>query len=94
MNIYEEIFQDIKSEPIAPQKLFTIEGQLGNRISNTTRQDIKHNLFPIEVTILGWNDNDKSHSVWVKSLGRSKRYFEYLSLEEAINEANNLILNF
>ena len=94
MNIYEEIFQDLEGVKVAPQKLFTIEGQLGNHISNTTRQDIKHNRFQIEVTILGWNDDEFSHSVWVKQRGTSRRRFENLSLEKAIEEANNLILNF
>ena len=70
---------------------FTIANQLGNHISNTTTQTIKHTIYGNnEVTISGM---DGVHDVWNKVDRRMSQKVDGLNLNDAIEFANNLINN-
>ena len=70
---------------------FTIANQQDNKITNTTTQTLKHNLYSNnEVTISGM---DNLHSVWHKQGHRMSQKVDGLSLADAVDFANNLIKN-
>ena len=72
-------------------KTFTIEGQQGNRITRTTKQIVKHNLYSNnEVIICGL---DKLHTVWLRQGHRMMQKADKLRLVDAIDFANNIIRN-
>ena len=70
---------------------FTIANQQDNKITNTTTQAVKHNLYGNnEVTISGMND---LHSVWLRQGNRMSQKVDNLILADAVEFANNLIKN-
>ena len=70
---------------------FTIANQQDNKITNTTTQAVKHNLYGNnEVTISGMND---LHSVWLRQGNRMSKKVDNLILADAVEFANNLIKN-
>jgi len=70
---------------------FSIANQLGNHITNTTTQTIKHTLYGNnEVSISGM---DNVHAVWHKQGHRMSQKVDGLNLNDAIEFANNLINN-
>lgn len=70
---------------------FTIANQQDNKITNTTTQTIKHNLYSNnEVTISGMNE---LHSVWLRQGHRMSQKVDNLNLADAVEFANNLIKN-
>ena len=88
---YSELFTDYVT-PVG--RKFTVENQLGNSISRTTIQKLKHNMYSnIEVSICGWYGRDNSHDVWFFDGFKMSMKFDGLSLEQAVVEANILINN-
>ena len=68
---------------------FTIDNQKGNKITWTTSQVVKHNLYSNnEVSISGMGG---VHSVWHKFGHRISQKANDLTLQEAVDFANQFI---
>jgi hypothetical protein len=89
---FEQFFKDVEKMNIhiksKEDKAFTIDGQIGNTITWTTKQVLPHVIYTnYEIVIIG---SAGSFDVWVNSFKRSSRKFNGLSIEEAVVVANEL----